>query len=1031
MKRLICLFLVLSLSFTLFGFPSSTILAEDPPANGMLYGDVSGDGYVDVADYTLFRQYLLLMIPFTAEQKLCGDVSGDSWVDSADYTLMRQKLLLMIEYFPADKNNNHFVDEGDIIYSRSESNPVIDTVELIDQAGNTHVFDRINMGKGYTNYGDPGMPVLPQKTINVLLPPGSQNADIKVYPSTPEYIGSYNILPGQEGTRITDQGVSYTPPDPSVYGSDEIYPQNMLTNVIINECRGYTIAKLTVTPFKYFPLSGHLYFSPELIVKVEEPIPGIISDLYRGTPEDQEYVKKYVANPDRIFWYPQIPWPPHNYDMLIITDDSFYTEWSNYATWRTSRGIDTIVYKTSFIYSNYTGIDNAEKVRRFITYAYKELGIEYVLLGGDVETVPVRYLRSSEDIPSDLYYAGLDGTWDTNGNNIYGESGEEDWLAEVFVGRVNVDDNNQVYNFMDKVKDYALLDWSSDYRNELMMLGGDGLSGTSGGTYLDDTISKSCPSTLSYNKIYIPPYIPPCNSIVVNDLNNDTPHIVSHWGHGGTSGWSDFLSNSNVSSLTNSDYFMVYSVGCWTNAFDQTDAISENLIKDDNGAFAYIGNTRYGWYSPGYGGCPGGASSHEFERHFFDILYNGNPYIHQYRLGRLFQLHKENFAGSYKYSYYALNLLGDPSVRLKVHPELLIRDNAGDFGNLPSASPFWTSPDIIIDAPPYQSSPPYISENPEYGSVNRVYVNIHNKGPVMAPNVDVELYWANPAGGLPWPSAWNFIGAKTVPVINALSTHQEMFLWTPTGTAIGHRCLMATSDCYLDPIRTYNIPWENNIGLRNFNIVDFVDSAPYYTQFFINPSLEPVAKSLKVELLGAPPGFEAMVVIPPGVVYPDMPYEMHLVAGQQEVVETPPTIVVNQPEMVDLMIIPPPELPNEYLEFTLRVTELDNGNEIGGLDYLCKCNKMQDPSGGVFNIPNNTRRAANDLHLKFSCSVTTIYEMDPFQNWEGVTTSDLDLSNPTADVQPGQTVTIKVGGSSASGMNLVSYYWTKDGRKIP
>jgi hypothetical protein len=52
--------------------------------------------------------------------------------------------------------------------------------------------------------------------------------------------------------------------------------------------------------------------------------------------------------------------------MIIITSDSRMDWFADYAAWRESKGISTGIYSTEYIYANYTGVDNAEKVRNFI-----------------------------------------------------------------------------------------------------------------------------------------------------------------------------------------------------------------------------------------------------------------------------------------------------------------------------------------------------------------------------------------------------------------------------------------------------------------------------------------------------------------------------------------------------------------------------------------------------------------------------------------------------------------------------------------
>jgi len=76
---------------------------------------------------------------------------------------------------------------------------------------------------------------------------------------------------------------------------------------------------------------------------------------------------------------------------------------------------------------------------------YEDRGISYVLIGGDKEVVPYRgfycYVQSGSGysdpgIPADLYYSALDGTWNDDGDTLWGEPGEDDLYPEVAVGRL-------------------------------------------------------------------------------------------------------------------------------------------------------------------------------------------------------------------------------------------------------------------------------------------------------------------------------------------------------------------------------------------------------------------------------------------------------------------------------------------------------------------------------------------------------------------------------------------------------------------
>jgi len=116
-------------------------------------------------------------------------------------------------------------------------------------------------------------------------------------------------------------------------------------------------------------------------------------------------------------------------------------------SWETiylSRGISSEIFTTEYISTNISGQDLQEKIRNFIIQEYQESSIDYVILGGDVEHIPYRgfycYVQSgsgytTSDIPADLYYSALDGTWNDDGDNDWGEPDEDDLLPEVAVAR--------------------------------------------------------------------------------------------------------------------------------------------------------------------------------------------------------------------------------------------------------------------------------------------------------------------------------------------------------------------------------------------------------------------------------------------------------------------------------------------------------------------------------------------------------------------------------------------------------------------
>jgi hypothetical protein len=162
----------------------------------------------------------------------------------------------------------------------------------------------------------------------------------------------------------------------------------------------------------------------------------------------------------------------HTYDYVIITSDDLVESItsSDFVDWKESIGFNVkIVSITNNKITNQSGIDLAERIRNFLRQYNAEWGIEYVLLIGNYETIPMRYCYPNPDnhmfdpfdiysgeVPTDYYYADLSSpdseSWDLDGDGFYGEFGEDnpDFFAEVSVGRIPVNDANKVKYTLEK-----------------------------------------------------------------------------------------------------------------------------------------------------------------------------------------------------------------------------------------------------------------------------------------------------------------------------------------------------------------------------------------------------------------------------------------------------------------------------------------------------------------------------------------------------------------------------------------------------
>ncbi|MCK4543917.1 hypothetical protein KAU43_00110, partial [candidate division WOR-3 bacterium] len=198
-----------------------------------------------------------------------------------------------------------------------------------------------------------------------------------------------------------------------------------------------------------------------------------------------------------------------NAEYIIITPSSFVNAFQPLAWWKSKKGIYTSIVTTDSIYNNWSGYDNAEKVRNFIKEA-KDSGAIYILLGGQADyengeeyvarrdvycmTTGLNYYNDEDTIPCDMYYANLDGTWDSDGDHIYGEMSDGvDLYADIYVGRAPVKNTSQIADFISKIMAYEN-NPDPGYTRKIYLPQGNLWTGNSG-RGINDTIYAEIPTS--------------------------------------------------------------------------------------------------------------------------------------------------------------------------------------------------------------------------------------------------------------------------------------------------------------------------------------------------------------------------------------------------------------------------------------------------------------------------------------------------------------------------------------------------------
>ena len=557
-------------------------------------------------------------------------------------------------------------------------------------------YSRVTM-TGLPSYGEPGEPVLPFRLVKILIPQGKDVESIHVFPGNIARVpGRFNVdygktlLPVSANTTVQDK------PSEAVYGSADPFPSQLYSQESKQYLRGYMMLMLRLNPVTYIPKTGEIYYHSKIALNLKLRGTGEGSPFFRGSLDDIEALRTTVNNPDAIATYNRIAGGMHtaisgplsSYDYVIITNSELNSSFQPLINWKISKGLSakTVLmediikdskYNSNGLFGDGTGTplfnDTQAHIRNFIKDAYLNWGTSYVLLGGDDEIVPVRgvydYAGTYSDygIPCDMYYGALDGSWDKDNDTIFGEAvyrwngrenasaGEEaDFYAEVYIGRATVDTPQEATNFVNKTVAYEQSP-QAGYLNKALMVG-QTLDDVTQGANGKDTVTDMMPqytTTRLYDRdgTY-------SKTAVINAMNSGT-HIVNHDGHSNYQGVMG-LSRSEVDALANNQHFLAYSLGCYSAAFDTAtsgtlEAVAEHFILGQHGAFAYIGNTRYGWYCPASHDGPGET----YDRSFFSVLNSVTR-----NLGKALQLSKEQEPLLDRWTYFTLNLLGDPETEI-------------------------------------------------------------------------------------------------------------------------------------------------------------------------------------------------------------------------------------------------------------------------------------------------------------------------------------------------------------------------------
>ncbi len=338
----------------------------------------------------------------------------------------------------------------------------------------------------------PGDPTVPVKSIQLLLPP-QMTVDAVIVTGTPielkipmKDFTAGRLIPAQEPVPFGGNTSTSLRLNEEIYTSDDLYPALPNEEYHLGYSHGYTILDMTLCPIQVIPAEGGCYYYPHLTVNISLTQNQEMNPFFRGTPEDEAWVKSLVCNPEMTTRYDNLPTfeysgglcdPSEEYDYVIITTeqnslDHWQTgeetpyNWESLMQRHTMEGLSCILVTKQAIdacpdYYNTTPLfnDSQAHIREFCRDAYQDWNTQYVLVGADAEFIPARLMSYDYeyDVDSDLYWSNLDNSFNADHDSYWGETGDSgfDVYSELFLGRIPCDIPKDVSNWLTKSFIYA------------------------------------------------------------------------------------------------------------------------------------------------------------------------------------------------------------------------------------------------------------------------------------------------------------------------------------------------------------------------------------------------------------------------------------------------------------------------------------------------------------------------------------------------------------------------------------------------
>ncbi len=471
------------------------------------------------------------------------------------------------------------------------------------------------------------------------------------------------------GVRLLPTGESAEPqpgaappaPDQDIYGADRFFPAEIVSISPPAIMRNHRLVQVAVTPYQYNPVTGELrvYTELELDFRFEGANP--VNQLTRELPPAAAFEKllsEAVVNYDAMLPVREEGGSRRDREgssgldpILYIHDTGANQYLDQLLEWKRQQG--HVVYEAT---EADVSLENSAQIRNYIQTAYEEWEPPpvFVALVGD---------------PSSCSFGRVVAS-NSNGDHGYSQLAGDDILADVFVGRLSVDNITQLANVVNKQLSYERNPYTGswDWFDGALLIGDNSLSGMST-VYTNENIRYKMEEAGFGNVITCYAY-QGCNEVntIISSFNDGILYL-NYRGWLGMSGWS----NSYVNSLNNG-YMLpfVVTITCGTGDYVGWTSYTEGFyqggsISTPRGAIAAIGTATSGTHTRYNNAVDVGVFSGIFDHG----LRTGGEALFRGKFDLWCAYQSVAPGDVVNYSNWN-NLIGDPSLMLRTAEPLLL-----------------------------------------------------------------------------------------------------------------------------------------------------------------------------------------------------------------------------------------------------------------------------------------------------------------------------------------------------------------------